>query len=243
MNDNLDDKTLRDYATGALSGDALRSFEQRLQTEPDLQTELDLYLALKAADNLRLKKQLREVAAGEQLTPSTPRPAVVRQLSVWLAAAASVALLLTAVWWWQQSAKPDAAALAQTYLATPYPPPVTTMGEADTLSAALQRAFLAYRTGDFTSAAQQLSALSEAPGASDETLFYAGEALLQTGQLERALAYFDRVGPGYWRESADWRSALALLNNGQADRARVLLNKLRNTRRKEQAEALLRAME
>lgn len=242
MNDNLDDKTLRDYAAGALSGDALRSFEQRLQTEPGLQAELDLYLVLKARDNLRLKKQLAGVAEAENMAPAKLPPALVRRLPVWLAAAASVALVLTAVWWWQQPAKPDAAQLAQTYLATPYPPPVATMGETDTLDAALQRAFLAYRTGDFTAAAEQLTALAAASGARDETIFYAGEALLQTGKPADAVALFDRVGPGYWRESADWRSALALIKSGQAGRAKPILENLRNTGRKEQAENLLNAL-
>lgn len=242
MNDNLDDKTLRDYAAGALSGDALRSFEQRLHTEPGLQAELDLYLALKARDNLRLKSQLAGMAGAENLTPAQLPPALVRRLPVWLAAAASVALLLAAVWWWQRPAIPDATALAQTYLATPYPPPVATMGDADTLDAALQRAFMAYRTGDFATAADQLSTLANAPDARDETIFYAGEALLQTGKPADALPYFERIQAGYWRQSADWRRALALIKTGQAGRAKPVLENLRNTGRKEQVEALLEAL-
>ena len=117
------------------------------------------------------------------------------------------------------------------------------MGETDTRSDTLQRAFLAYRNGDFAAAAQQLTELSVAADAADETLFYAGEALLQTGQLERAIAHFDRVRPGYWREIADWRSALALLKNGQTNLARPLLEKLRNSARRTQVENLLKAMD
>jgi Flp pilus assembly protein TadD len=117
------------------------------------------------------------------------------------------------------------------------------MGATDTLSEALQRAFLAYRNSDFSTAARELTKLSAEADATDETLFYAGEALLQTGELERAVAHFDRVQPGYWREIADWRSALALLKNGQTVRARSLLEKLRNSARREQAETLLRAID
>jgi tetratricopeptide (TPR) repeat protein len=240
MDENID-KMIRDYAEGHLAGNALQEFELRLKNEPALQAELDLYLVLKATDNQRLKKQFLQAA--DQLTPLAPSGGRVRRLPLWLAAAASLALVLTAVWWWQQPAKSDAVQLAQTYISTSYPPPVTSMGEADSRPPDLQRAFLAYRNGDFTTAAQQLTELSVAADATDETLFYAGEALLQTGQLERAIAHFDRVRPGYWREIADWRCALALLKNGQTARAKPLLEKLRNSARRAQVETLLKAME
>lgn len=242
MNENFD-KLIRDYAEGSLTGDALRNFEEQIKKEPGLQAEIDLYLALKAADNLRLKKQLLQTAKHEGLTPQAPPPALLRRLPLVLAAAATLALLLTAIWWWRQPAAPDAGQLAQTYLAKPYPPPVATMGEADTRPAALQSAFLAYRNGDFAAAAQQLGELAAQPDASDETLFYAGEAMLQTGQWERAIAQFDRVQPGYWRETADWRTALALIKNSQPASARPLLEKLRNSSRQTQVEALLKVLE
>lgn len=243
MDENIYDNTLRDYADGALAGNALREFEQRLKNEPALQAELDLYLVLKATDNQRLKKQLVQAAAADQLIPLKPPGGLVRRLLPGIAVAASLALAFAAVWWWQQNTKPDAAQLAQTYLATPYPPPVASMGGADTGSVALKSAFLAYRTGDFAAAAQQLAEISRAADVPDETLFYTGEALLQSGQTERAIACFDRVGPGYWREIADWRTALALLKTGQTARAKLLLEKLRAGARRAQAESLLKAME
>jgi len=242
MNENID-KLIRDYAAGTLTGNALPEFELRLKNDPELQAELDLYLALKAADNQRLKRNLLQTAAADELTPIAPSGGVTRRLPLWLAAAASLALVLTAVWWWQYSTKPDAAQIVQTYISTPYPPPVTTMGDVDNRSEALQRAFLAYRNGDFNAAARQLSELATDAAATDETLFYAGEALLQTGQWEPAIAYFERVGPGYWREPANWRSALALLKSGRADRARPLLEKLRDSGRRAQVETLLEVIE
>ena len=242
MNENFD-KLIRDYAEGSLTGDALRNFEEQIRNEPGLQAEIDLYLALKAADNLRLKKQLLQTAQDEQLAPLPPPPTLLRRLPLVLAAAAALALVLTAIWWWRQPATLDANQLAQTYLAKSYPPPVATMGEADTRPVALQNAFLAYRNGDFAAAAQQLGELAAASDASDETLFYAGEAMLQTGQWERAIAQFERIQPGYWRETADWRTALALIKNGQTARARPFLEKLRNSPRHAQVEALLKALE
>lgn len=245
MKEQLDDDTLiRDYADGMLSEAAQAAFEQRLKVEPDLQAELDLYLALKAMDNVRLKKQLMEVAASAQLAPAPPASGVLSGArSRWWAAAAALALLLTALWWWRQPGRPDAAQMAMQYLSTPYPPPVHTMGTVDTLrSPALQTALMAYRTGDFAGAANQLSSLATAPDASDETLFYAGEALLQRGDAGAAIALFDRVRPGYWREAADWRSALALIRTGDTARAKPLLEGLRATNRKAQAEALLEVL-
>ena len=240
MDDKMD-HIIRDYAEGNLTGSALAEFEIRLKNEPDLQAELDLYLVLKATDNLRLKKQL--LPAAEQLALSSPPGGLARRLPLLLAAAASLALVLAAVWWWQQPGENDAAQLAQTYISTPYPPPVTRMGATDTLPAALQRAFLAYRNGDFTTAARQLTALSVAADAGDETLFYTGEALLQAGQPAAAIVYFDRVRPGYWREIADWRRALALIRNGETTLARPVLEKLRNGARGEQVEKLLETIQ
>ncbi len=242
MENNFDEKILREYAEGSLSGVALRELETRLQLDPGLRADLDLYLALKATDNLRLKKQLLQLTETEGLTPARPPAGITHRLPFWFAMAAGFALLLAAVWWWQQAVGDSAVQIAKDYAATPYPPPVALMGEADKRPPAVQTAFLAYRNGDFAAAATQLSVLAADPAADDETLFYAGEALLQTGQTEAALSYFERVGPGYWREIADWRSALAFIGTGRADRAKSLLEKLRTGPRRAQAEILLEAM-
>ncbi|GEM_PF-1404888 len=240
--DNNIDNTIRDYAEGALTGNDLQAFEHRLKNESELQTELDLYLALKAMDNQRLKKQLSDAALAEQLSPQVPAQMFARRFQRWLAVAASLAILLIAGWWYFQGKKVDAVQLAQTYIASPYPSPVATMG-VDTLSVALQRAFMAYRNDNFAAAALQLTALAASEESDDEMLFYTGEAMLQTGQWELAINYFDRVQPGYWREIADWRCALAMLKSGQTAKARSLLEKLRSGARREQAETLLKAME
>lgn len=67
MEENVD-KTLRAYADGSLSGEALEAFEPQLEQDPDLRSELDLYLALKAMDNLRLKKQLQQIEVAEDVS-------------------------------------------------------------------------------------------------------------------------------------------------------------------------------
>jgi len=242
---NYIDHTLRDYAAGALAGNVLQEFEQRLKTEPELQAELDLYLALKAMDNQRLSKQLSDSIPPEQLIPIVPPWVAFKRLLQWLAVAGTLALALAAWWQWQQPTKKTVtpAQIAQTYIAAPYPPPVSSMGGADTISDALQRAFLAYRKEDFASAAQQLTPIATGNESADEILFYTGEALLQVGQWEEAIRYFDRVKPGYWREIADWRCALALIRSGQTAKAKPLLEKLRNGTRRTQAENLLNAMD
>ena len=239
MNENID-KSIRDYAEGALPDNARREFERRLENDPELQADLDLFLVLKAREQQRLKKLLLQDAG--QLTPVEPPGMGIRR-PLWLAAAASLALLLIALWWWQQPDKKDALHVAQTRISTPYPPPVASMGTPDARPDALERAFLAYRNGDFAAAARQLTFLSAAPDASDETLFYTGEALLQTGDAAQATAYFERVGPGYWRDAAEWRCALAFLLDGRAEQAKPLLEKLRDGPRREQVEELLESME
>lgn len=234
------DNLLRAYADGQLTGDTLAELERRLQQEPDLRADLDVYLALKAADNVRLKRQLGELAQIEQLKPAkVPHP--IRRALPLLAAAASVTLFLAAWWWWQKPPQPSPTALAQTYIATPYPDFPTTMGASDGRALAERRAFDAYRQRDFEGAARHFAPLAAAPTASDTLLFYAGESELQNKHWAEALAYFDRVRPGYWREPADWRSALACLQSDQPARARALLEKLRTGPRKAQVEALLEA--
>lgn len=52
------EKLIRDYVAGELSGQDLIAFENQLKNNTELASELELYLALKALDNHRLKKQL-----------------------------------------------------------------------------------------------------------------------------------------------------------------------------------------
>ncbi len=239
MNDSYE-KLIRDYAAGSLNGQALLEFEQRLKDEPELASELDLYLALKATDNQRLKKKLSMETVGDVLSPERPSP--LRRLLLWLTIGAIFVLSAVAAWKSLKSPeKVDVQKMAQAY-AAPYPPPVATMGGNDSLPIAAQQAYMAYRTGGFAAAAQQLTKLAAETNAPDETLFYTGESLLQIGQWEQANTYFDRVQPGYYRETADWRSALALVLGGQAAKAKPILESLRQTSRREQAEKLLEAM-
>ncbi len=242
MNDSYE-KLIRDYAGGALNGKTLSEFERRLKDEPELRMELDLYVALKAADNLRLKKKLSLEIADKQLSPEKPGNNLFRSLLPWLAVAAVVAAGAIVAWRFLQSEKPDVVQMAQAYIASPYPPPVASMGSNDTISQAMQQAYMAYRTGKFDVAAQQLTNLAKEANISDEALFYTGESLLQTGQWENATTYFNRVQPGYWREIADWRCALAFIAGGQNDKAKPLLEGLRQTSRREQAEKLLKEMQ
>lgn len=236
------DNLLRAYADGQLTGDALAELERRLQQDPDLKADLDVYLTLKAADNVRLKRQLGALARAEKLQPAAPHTPIRRILPL-LAAAASLALLLAAWWWWQTPTKTNPTTLALTYIATPYPDFPTTMGGSDSRAAAERSAFEAYRQRDFEAASRLFAPLAAAATASDTLLFYAGESELQNKHWSEALAYFDRVPPGYWREPADWRSALACLQSNQTERALALLEKLRTGSRKKQAEALIKAME
>ncbi len=239
MNDSYE-KLIREYAEGTLSGQALLEFEQRLKNEPELASELDLYLALKAADNQRLKKRLSLETADDKLSPE--RPSFLRRLLLWLTIGAIFALGGFAAWKsYKRPEKVDIQKMAQAF-AAPYPPPVATMGGNDTIRVAAQQGYMAYRKRDFTTAAQQLTALAAEPNATDEILFYTGESLLQTGEWERAIAYFNRVQPGYYREIADWRSALAYVAGGQNAKAKPLLESLRKSSRRDQAEKLLEAM-
>jgi len=240
----INEHNIREYAEGSLIGNALQEFEQRLKNDPALRSELDLYVALKAMDNQRLKTQLLDEIAREPMAPTVPHNTLFRRFWPWLSAALVLILGLTAAWrWYHRAPKVEIAQIAQAYIAVPYPDPVATMGAGDSLLPVLQQAYMAYRTGDFASAARYLTAMDSGTALSDETLFYTGESLLQTGQLERSIGYFDRVKPGYWREIADWRCALALIQSGQTAKAKPLLEKLRNGTRRTQAENLLNAMD
>lgn len=240
----INEHIIREYAEGSLFGNAFQEFEQRLKNEPTLKSELDLYMALKAMDNQRLKTQMLDEIAREPITPSKPKNTLFHQFWPWVAAALVLGLGLTASWrWYNRAPKVDLTQMAQGYIAVPYPPPVATMGTKDTLPPALQQAYFAYGRGDFTLAARYLTAMDTGMVLSDETLFYAGESLLQTGQLKPSISYFERVKPSYWREIADWRCALALIQGGQTARAKPLLENLRKGARRIQAENLLNAMD
>ncbi len=235
-----DEILIQEYAAGLLSGQSLDDFEQRILSEPALKEELDLYLVLKAIDNQRLKKNILGSLQSEVLVPQKPAAAYGRIIGLIGLLLVGLAFMLYQVYK-PESGKNEtiqAPTIALKYLKTPYPSPVIAMGQ-DTLEKAVKEAYLSYRNKQFEPAARQLMALSRP---TDEILFYTGEALVQLGQWEAALTYFGRIGPGYWREIADWRSALVLLQTRQTEKARKLLEQLKQGPRKTEAETLLEVL-
>jgi TolA-binding protein len=239
-----DDTLIQDYATGQLSGSQKAAFERRLQTEPELKAELDLYVAMMALEQQRLKQSLFQSLEDQDAQPL--KPGASRK---WIWGLAGLALMVTlAVWYGLQPAQntqqqpTNTKEIALEYIRKAYPSPVVSMGN-DTLKTALKNAFLAYRKGQFQDAAKQLKPLADQPDANDEVLFYTGESYLQTADYPTAIQYFSKVKTDYWRESADWRMTLAMLLNDQEKEARVLLEKHQQGEHKNEAEKLLKAIQ
>ncbi|HAD14232.1 MAG TPA: hypothetical protein DCF33_17540 [Saprospirales bacterium] len=244
MNHN-DEIQIQDYAAGLLSGSKKAEFERRLQAEPDLRTELDLYVAMMALDQQRLKKSLLGSLEHHETQPIKPGAS-----GKWIWGAGGLAVLILIGAWYALQSKPQTPAqpataqeIALTFIREAYPPPVVSMGSNDTLQAMQQKAYLAYRNKQFAEAANLLKPLADQPGAPDELLFYAGESCLQTDQWNEAITYFGQVGAGYWHDKAEWRLALGLLQSGKPDSAIPLLEKMRLGDRKNEAEKLLKALQ
>ena len=238
------EKLIRDYVAGELSGQDLIAFENQLKNNTELASELELYLALKALDNHRLKKQLGKEISVNRLSPEKPKRTISHKRLWWLAAACAAFVIITAVWKSiQQPPEKDARQMALELINTPYPPPVTLMGGNDSVPEDVQQAIVSYKNGDYASASQQLVRLDSIQPLTDEMLFYAGESFMQNAQWEKAIAYFDRIPAGYWQDIAKWRCALTLIQKGDDTRAKQLLEELKGTTRKEQAVELLQLIE
>ncbi|HLP92792.1 MAG TPA: hypothetical protein VK168_02105 [Saprospiraceae bacterium] len=244
MNHN-NETLIQDYAAGLLSGSQKAEFERRLQAEPDLKEELDLYVAMTALDQQRLKKSLLG-----SLEPHETQPIKPGASGKWIWGAAGLAVLILIGAWYalqnkSQTAPQPATAqeVALALIKEAYPPPVAAMGGNDASKANQQQAYLAYRNNRYTEAASLLKPLADQPGASDELIFYTGESCLQTAEWNAAISYFDKVGPGYWNDIAHWRMALALLQTGQKDAAKFLLQELQTGNKKNEVEKLLKMLQ
>ncbi|MBN8679290.1 MAG: hypothetical protein J0M29_13770 [Chitinophagales bacterium] len=242
MNHN-DETQIQDYAAGLLSGSQKAEFERRLHAEPDLKAELDLYVAMTALDQQRLKQSLFNSLEPHEMQPLKPG---ISGKWIW-GAAGLLVLILIGVWYTQLPHPPAQPATAQeiafALIKEAYPPPVAAMGGNDASKANQQQAYLAYRNKRYTEAASLLKTLADQPGASDELIFYTGESCLQTGEWNAAISYFDKVGPGYWNDIAQWRMALALIQTGQKDAAKFLLQELQTGNKKNEVEKLLKTLQ
>ncbi|MBL7806738.1 MAG: hypothetical protein JNN28_02925 [Saprospiraceae bacterium] len=240
-----DETQIQDYAAGLLSGSQKAAFERRLQVEPELKAEFDLYVAMMALDQQRLKKSLFDSLEHQETQPVKPGTS-----GKWIWGAAALAVLILIGGWYAMQSKPQTPAqpataqeIALTFIRDAYPSPVASMGSNDTLQATQQKAYLAYRKKQYAEAASLLKPIADQPGATDELLFYAGESCLQTSDWNAAIAYFEKVGPGYWNQNAQWRLALAMLQAGKTDAAKSLLEPLRTGNKKKEVEILLKALQ
>lgn len=233
---------IRQYAHGELADKALSDFEQQLEADEALREELDLYLALRGSYQVAQKAYFAELVATQGLAPEKPQArilsfgnATTRIMSI--AAAILLLATLTFILWPKTNLSPQQ--LAQTHLATPYPAPSNVMGN-ETREAQWRAARVAYAEGKYDTAATLLADMIVNGDSLPETAFYLGlSSLYQTPpNYDQAINSFSTI-EGLYREAADWYTALAHIQNGNAQAAVPFLESIQDPRRKADAEKLL----
>lgn len=189
--------------------------------------------------------QLRTVQAIRPVLASMPLPAPAKRSWValpWFGLAAAVAATILIFFWPRPSASPDpVAALPTTAPATPpllllseiqpapYAPALFRDG-ASTPSPAFREAMRSYQRGEWTQAAQALSAVAESSPSNPAALHFAGISSLLAGKSESALAFLDRViafgQQSPFEEEARFYRAQTLLLMGRPPEAREELERI-----------------
>jgi len=233
MDEKLSDK-MDNYLKGRLSAAERQAFEAELSANEALRSEFETHKQLVQAVEMegvqQLLNHLHEKHFAEQVSHQAGqkgRTVVFRPRRTWagLAAAASVALLLALGWWWQQPASQQA--LYDQY----YSPAIglpTTLGISD--DPQFVEGMISYKLGEYAAALENWRAIQGEKAANDTLQFYQGMAHLAIGEAATALEKLQPLAEpsteSAWQSQATWYAALAWLKQGEAEKARPLLQRL-----------------
>lgn len=222
---------IEEYLSGKLSNAQSDAFEQQMEREPALRAayeeELLARTVIRTAGREQLKARLEEMdAAGPQAAPGPRSP----RNRWWIAAAAVVIGLTLGLWWWTSSTPPTGPQLFAQYFET-YRPPQLERGTASTELSDWEKGLDYYSKQQFTPAAaafEKSLKLDQAPQYLVQ--FYLGQSYLAQDppQAALALAALKQAAQGehFYQPVAQWYMALANLQLGQSQEAKLLLQDL-----------------
>lgn len=228
--------TIEKYLAGELDAKEQQNFERQLESDPDLQKELDLHddlsNRLKGEKIHDFRKVLQAVDQDWQAPHQDPqkRPILFR-LPYIAAIAASLLLAVLAYQFLQTPSMPSNSELFATYF-EPYNMVLNERSENDNPNAVLlNAAVVAYSTKDFVQAAKQFSSLIEKVPENKAYAFYAAQAELAVNNSAKAIPLFRQLsseGDHPFVELSRWYLALAFLQEGNVVEAKKQLETIKS---------------
>ncbi|MBR9919954.1 MAG: hypothetical protein GYB31_03885 [Bacteroidetes bacterium] len=211
------------YLWGELSDSEAKEVEERRQNDTAFAAALREEEEMKAFLKKQPAREKLEKASsnlGNQYfqADTPPKQKVKRRWLYGIAAAAVIAAVFLMTWLW--AFPPTAQELYQTY-AVHYPLEMTERSSGGSL-AAIDKAF---NSGEYASAVPLLESHLVQQRADNYALLYYGIAMMESGQVEKALNVFEFLagGTSLYNEDAKWYRALALLKMERIEEAKEAL--------------------
>lgn len=229
------------YADGLMEAEEQQAFEAALAADAELQRQLALYREVDTSlqqafgrDQQREQlqgtlQQMRQEFFGKPTAteqppiqqPSPPAAKVIPFKRYLTVAVAVAAVLIIGVFVWN----PFAPDLYAKYSATQMVAQVERGSHVDSV---LQNATLAFNNKEFTEAAVLLAEVVQTQPDNSYALFYFGVALMQSNQVPRARAVFEKLvkGESAFKYEATFYEALSYLKEGDKDAAKDWLERI-----------------
>lgn len=223
------------YLDGTLTGDQLKAFEEQLQSDKELASQLALFQNVDQAigDKATLNFQKMVAAQGEKFLHNTSgqvknESKVIRFSRPWAIAAALLALIVSAMIFWNiQSADPPSteALFAQNF--ETYPLNQSVRG-GSTDNSVLKIGVQQYQGKDYLAAAQTFEPLAQADQSDMLVAFCLANAYLnqEPPQFDFAKRELQRIiddGVNIYVLRAKWYLALIFLKEGNIEKTKSLL--------------------
>lgn len=235
LNDQSDE-LIEQYLLGELKGEALRAFEARLETDPELRTKTEERKELfEMLERIEFRKTLNDLRATRKAASSSSaltasyatknRKRLYRVIS--LAAALLVLISVPLFLIYQNNSNKDR--LVEKYF-EPYDNVLTFRGDEDDIL--VQQSMQAYDRGNWNECIERSEkALRQHPESTAELMFYIGVAALAEGRGKKAVYYLSNseTTKSKLAFAAEWYLALAYLKIRKKDKAVVKLRQIKSS--------------
>lgn len=243
MEEEIKDQLIQDYLEGNLQGKDLKDFENRMQQDPVLAAEIEVYQNLElglhsiGADNFKSEVAQWEKAYQKSQENEEPKRFMFRP---YYAVAASVALLMVAVVFFLINRSPDMDQLyAQNYV--PYDDMILDRSQTDAEGA---QSFLiagmeAYNHQQYALAEENLQEYLQQQPEQYGAALYLGIAQMEINKFDAAEASLQKASQdAQFAQQSQWYSALLYLKSQQLEKAKTTLQSIsQNTQHYKSEEA------
>lgn len=220
------------YTDGSMQPADLTAFEQELETNSELKTQLLLYQELqqtlgRSETEKKKEDELRQTLTGisKQYKTYTAKTVTMKDYKFWLSVAAGFIILFVS--YFLLNDKPDTNALYAEY-AVHYPLSVSRGGDdsiPETQKQLLQNAVSSFNNKNYAKALESLNPLLAIDSADSELLLASGICNLETGNFNQAMKMFSSIESksNVFSARAKWYMALTMLAEKNTETCRKIL--------------------